>query len=309
MENLNIVEHFHKELELIGCKGRILSAKHITDVQRDIQGYRDKQLLDPVFYEEYKNFFESEAKVDFEVNSLFIISRPDPPTKVKFHWNKKELVLLVPPTYLHGLEITNQFKDFLNNILSPMGYTAAYARLPVKSLAVHSGLAQYGKNNITYVEGMGSFHRLTVFYSDFPYDQEQWYELRRMEICEKCSACVLNCPTNAIPTDRFLLRAERCLTYHNEHPPDTPFPEWIDPTWHNCLIGCLHCQNVCPANKKVKDWFRLGPEFSEQETKMILSGKTLDQLPKLTSNKLEIHDLTEYIELFPRNISVFLKRD
>lgn len=308
MEN-NIVEQFHKGLETKGCKGQILSAKHIIDVKREVQGHRKKKLLDPNFYEEYKIFFESELNVDFKVNCLFIIALPDPPTKVTFHWNTKELVLIVPPTYLHGLEITNQFKSFLNNILSPAGYTAAHARLPVKSLAVHSGLAYYGKNNITYVEGMGSFHRLSVFYSDFPYDQEQWHELRMMDMCEKCSACVLNCPTGAIPTDRFLLRAERCITYHNEHPPDIPFPEWIDPNWHNCLVGCLHCQKVCPANKKVKDWFKKGPEFSEQETKMILDGKTVDKFPELTVKKLEKHDLIEYIELFPRNISVFLNRD
>ena len=135
--------------------------------------------------------------------------------------------------------------------MEPSGFKVTYTRLPQKTLAVHCGLAEYGRNNITYVLGMGSFHRLTTLYSDFPFEQDNWQELRMMDMCKEYSACVRTCPTGPISTDRFLLCAKRCINFHNEHPGSIPFPEWIDSTWHDCLIDCLHCQKVYLQIKKL----------------------------------------------------------
>jgi len=95
-------------------------------------------------------------------------------------------------------------------------------------------------------------------------------------------------PTHLVvaATDRFLVHIERCLTFHNEHPADVPFPEWIDPSWHNCLVGCMVCQKVCPANKKVLNWIEPGPIFSEDETKLLVKGTILDDLPSDTKKKI-----------------------
>ena len=308
INNNKVIQNFHKSLELKGYKGKIVSAEHIPDLRKDVQKHREQNLLDPEFYEEYKSYFEFEPEVDFpQTRSLFIISNPVPQFEAVFHWNNKEISLLIPPTYLYGLRIINQMIEFLSEILEPSGYKVAYARLPQKTLAVHCGLAEYGRNNITYVPGMGSFHRLTTLYSDFPIDEDNWQELRMMDMCKECSACTGKCPTGAIPTDRFLLRVERCLTYHNEHPPETPFPDWIDPAWHNCLVGCLHCQKVCPANKKVMNWTEKGPEFSEEETKLILDGVSFDDLHKETKEKIEKYDLVNYFEVLSRNLTPFFK--
>jgi len=302
----NIVQKFYNGLDTRGFKGKIVSAKHIPDLRQDVKNHHEAKLLDPEFYEEYKSYFEFEPNVDFpKIKSLFIISLPQPQFEAIFNWNKKVISLLIPPTYLYSRKVIDQMLEFLNEILKPEGYNAAYAMLPQKTLAVHSGLAEYGRNNITYVPGMGSFHRLTTLYSDFPTEEDNWQELRMMDMCKECSACTSKCPTGAIPTDRFLLRAERCITYHNEHPRNIPFPEWMDPTWHNCLVGCLHCQKVCPANKKVINWIESGPEFSEEETKLILKGQKLDQLPIETKKKIEQYDLVNYYEVLPRNLSPF----
>ncbi|MEE9378294.1 MAG: hypothetical protein V3V33_09695 [Candidatus Lokiarchaeia archaeon] len=80
--------------------------------------------------------------------------------------------MLIPPTYLYGLKVINEMIEFLTEILKPGEYNVAYARLPQKTLAVRSGLAEYGRNNITYIPGMGSFHRLTTLYSDFPTEED-----------------------------------------------------------------------------------------------------------------------------------------
>ena len=302
------LEKFYLELESKGYKGKIVHAKHIPDLRNDIKKHHEKNLIYPELYKEYKAYFEFEPDVDFaQINSLFVITIPQPQFKAIFHWNNKETSLPIPPTYLYGREIIDQMKEFLIELLKPEGYNVAYAVLPQKTLAVRSGLAEYGRNNITYVPGMGSFHRLTAFYSDFPIEEDNWQELRMMDMCKECSACVRKCPTGAIPTDRFLLRAGRCLTYHNEQPGNVPFPEWLDSSWHNCLVGCLHCQRVCPANKNVFTWIEKGPEFSEEETKMFLDGKNIEQLPEDTVKKIKDYDLINYLEVFPRNLSVFLK--
>jgi len=309
MNENNVIQNFYEKLDAKGYKGKIVSAKYIPDLQNSVKKFKDQRLLDPDFYEEYKKYFDFEPKTGFgEVKSLFMVAMPQPQYEIVFNWKNKEVPLKIPPTYLHGRALINETKAFLTDLLKPSGHSVEFARLPQKTLAIRAGLAEYGRNNITYIRGLGSFHRLFTFYSDFPYEQDGWQELRMMDLCKECSACVRKCPTGAIPEDRFLLRAERCLTFHNEHPVDVPFPDWIDPSWHNCLVGCLHCQKVCPANEKVIKWTEPGPTFSEEETKLLLSGTAVENLPEETRNKVEEHGLGYYLSVYPRNLGVILER-
>jgi len=306
LNNEELSQNFYNYLENNEYKGKIVSAKYIPYLQNRFKEFQEQKLLDIEFYEEFKTYFEFQPDVDFdEINSLFVMAIPQPQYEAIFHWKNRKISLLIPPMYLYGLKVINQMNDVLSKLLNPAGYHVTHARLPQKTLAVSCGLATYGRNNITYVKGMGSFHRLSTFYSDFPCDQDSRRELQMMDLCEECSACVRKCPTGAIPTDRFLLRAEKCITYHNEHPGEIPFPDWIDPSWHNCLVGCLHCQKVCPANKQVKDWIEPGPIFNEEETKLLVSEKNIDLLPDETKKKIEDFDLKNYFEVLPRNLKVF----
>lgn len=299
----------YSELESKGYKAKIISTNHIFDLRNDIEKHHEQGLFDPDFYEECYSYFDYEPELDLsEMKSIFIVAVPQPSFKVIFKWQNDYLSLLIPPTYLYGQKVIDDVEEILTKILSPEGYKVVYARIPFKTLAVRSGLAKYGKNNISYVPELGSFYRLAGFYSDFPITEDNWYDLHMMDLCENCVACSNNCPTEAIASDRFLLHGERCITFHNEHEGDIPFPEWLDSSWHNCLVGCLHCQKICPANKKVINWIEQGPEFTEEETKMFLDGKNIEQIPKDTVRKLKEYDLVEYLELFPRNLSVFLNK-
>ncbi|MFX1572742.1 MAG: 4Fe-4S double cluster binding domain-containing protein [Promethearchaeota archaeon] len=304
-----ILKNFQNSLAEKNYKGLVISAKHIRDLHNDIEKHNKKELFDPLFYYECLSYFEFEPVLNLpEKYSLFIVAVPQPSFKVNFIWKNENVPLLIPPTYLYGQKVIDEVKEILEGILHPEGYKVVYARIPFKTLAVRSGLAKYGRNNITYISEMGSFYRLAAFYSDFPIEKDSWQELKMMELCENCSACINNCPTQAISSERFLLHAERCITFHNEHPRDIPFPKWLDSSWHNCLVGCLHCQRVCPANKKVFKWIEQGPIFSEEETKEILEGNVFEQISGETAKKLANFDLNEFLELFPRNLSVFLKK-
>jgi epoxyqueuosine reductase len=83
----------------------------------------------------------------------------------------------------------------------------------------------------------------------------------------------------------------------------------MDSAWHNCLVGCLHCQRVCPENRTVWPWIEEGAQFSQEETVMFLEGTAFDQLPADTAEKLERLDLDGFVELFPRNLRVLLYQE
>lgn len=120
-------------------------------------------------------------------------------------------------------------------------------------------------------------------------------------------ACLRNCPTGAISTDRFLLHAERCITFYNERSGD--FPGWIEPRWHNCLVGCLHCQSVCPENKDFLDWIEEKEEFSEEETTLLLEVKKSRRFPSSLLTKLVQLELVDYADFLPRNLRVLFNKE
>jgi len=155
---------------------------------------------------------------------------------------------------------------------------------------------------------MGSFLQLVAIYSDMPCEEDSWQEAAMMQTCEACELCRRACPTGAIPSDRFLLRAERCITYHNEKRGDVPFPNWMDVSWHNCLEGCMRCQRACPLNKQFLGWIGEEAVFSEKETVLLLEGESRDKLPRETIRKLELLDILDDLNILPRNLSVFFRQ-
>jgi epoxyqueuosine reductase len=251
-----MAEELFSQLEERGYKGRMVSIQHLGDLQGEIEGHHRQGLFDEEFYQTWITRFAFSPPDSLPgARSLIVVAIPQPQVRVVFTWNAETRPLIIPPTYVGYEETNKQVEDLLAGILGAEGYRVAQATLPIKLLAVRSGLGAYGKNNICYVPGMGSFHQLAAFYSDLPCQEDNWQELQMMESCHKCSACLRNCPTGAGPStglrtgpstglrtgtpERFLLRAERCITFHNERGGDFPFPAWLDPSWHNCLIGCL----------------------------------------------------------------------
>jgi epoxyqueuosine reductase len=93
--------------------------------------------------------------------------------------------------------------------------------------------------------------------------------------------------------------------FHNEKPADRPFPGWLDPKSHNCLIGCLPCQLVCPENRPFTDWFEGDESFTEEETALIMEGASIDRFSEATVKKLERLELLEPLATLPRNLGVF----
>lgn len=291
------------ELEKQGFRARIVPIGCLEDLGQEIHRHRQSGLFDKEFYKKYLKPFKFKPSQELSnAQSIIIVASPQPQLRVPFGWKGKSYPLLIPPTYLHASD--RHVQKILKNILAPQGYRLAKAKLPLKLLAVRSGLGFYGKNNICYVPGIGSFHRLVAFHSDYPCAENTWGDLKMMKACLKCKACLRSCPTKAISDERFLVRAELCLTYLNEG--KKGFPDWINPSWHHCLVGCMACQKFCPQDKDLLGWVEEKEGFSEEETELLLQGKEWKKLLPQTRKKLSQLDIIEYYDILPRNLRLLL---
>jgi len=270
----------------------------LTNWQIDKQ-FVKKSILNYINFSVTKNYPTAQ--------SLIIIATPSPEIELIFNHDDEIHNLNIPPHYSDRLKVTGNIKNITSQIFNTNGYQTFPVVLPKKLLAVRCGLAKYGKNNISYVSGMGSYHRLTVFASDLPCDEDSWQNLQLLERCSKCKACQNNCPTAAIVADHFLIKAERCITYANEQL--EPFPKWIDSKSHNSIIGCMRCQSICPENKKYKSSVINKDKFSETETGLILKVFPFEKLPEKLQLKLSKLSLKRYYEHLSRNIKVLIENE
>jgi epoxyqueuosine reductase len=303
MKANNITQTIAEQLKKQGWTGKIISSEHIRDLQKEIEGHHQNGRLDQELYDGYLDRFDFNISENFnDVRSLIIVSAPQPHVRVSFTWQDQTYPAVVPSTY--RLNTDHQIKEMLERLLKPAGFLVEETRQPDKLIAVCSGLARYGKNNITYVPGMGSLHRLVVFVSDLPCVEDHWGEAKTLKTCDGCTACMDACPSGAIVPDRFLIHAERCITFHNER--QEAFPKWLDPSWHNCLVGCLYCQNVCPMNQKFSKRILDGDTFDEYETTLVLESTRKDDIPSKTVAKLETQGLMAYLDVLGRNLKALI---
>lgn len=293
-----------------GFPARIVSIRHLADLRDAIEARHQEGSLDEEFYRERLTSFQFCPPDDLPgARSLIVLAYRDPLVRFTFRWKGQPVVVSVPPTYLHAVQKEKQIESLLAEELARTGHRLAPALLPEKLLSVRCGLAAYGRNNITFVEGMGSYQRPVVFYSDLPCEDDEWSEPRAMELCGRCTACARACPTGAISGDRFLLHAERCITFWNEKRPAVSFPTWMDPAWHNCLVGCMLCQTACPENRGLLVQAGSEVEFSEEETGLLLEETEPERLAPALVAKLRATDLLATVDSFPRNLGVLLRRD
>ena len=186
-----------------------------------------------------------------EARSVVVAATPRPLTRATLSVGGAEREIVVPPHYAGYHTVPDGLTEALAAALAATGHTAARFEPPLKTLAACAGLARYGRNNIAYVAGLGSYLMLAACATDAPPPADSaWDEPRQLDRCERCSACLRACPSGAIRADRFLLQTDRCLTTVNED--EAPFPDWVDPAWHHCAVGCLRCQQSCPENAGVE---------------------------------------------------------
>jgi epoxyqueuosine reductase len=201
-------------------------------------------------------------------------------------------------------------QDLAANVL-PGQYRLEILPAPLKAVAARLGLVTYGLNNITYTPRFGSYHQLIGLLTDaelVPAGDWRPVPPKTLAECESCEACRGACPTGAIGEDRFLLHAERCLTLHTEAA--GAWPEWLTPSVHHCLVGCMYCQEDCPANAGLLRTESTGVMFSAEETATLLAddGTPGDALDGGIRAKLEKLELEDYAPMLGRNLRALMQQ-
>jgi epoxyqueuosine reductase len=294
-------------LAISGAIGKLVPISRVADLEENIAALHENHLLADEFnLQEFAQFnFTPPAEIA-DAKSMLVLAYPHFPTLFHFQHKGSEKTFAVPPTYLKGRQADDYHIAAVADYCRKNGFHLERAIIPKKLSAVCSGLGEYGRNNIVYLKGLGSYARLAAYFSDLPCGEDKWHEVTAMARCTDCQACRKACPSGAIGEDRFLLHAERCLTWWNEKPTEVPFPGWIQPAWHNCLVGCLLCQRICPEDKPYINLINEGPSFNEAETEMMLQGLPMNDLPLLLQEKLTHSGLVDYYD--PRNFRAILTR-
>jgi len=305
MNAMSVGTLISQKLRAFGLRHRIISYDHVEEIRQEFETKISNGTINAEVHRRYLADINFKLPADLSsARSVIIVAALQPKREILFTVDGRTLSGFIPSTYDH--EVDSMITRILNNALSHGPYKISRARLPLKLLAVRSGLAKYGRNNVAYIDGAGSYCRLLAFYSDLPCIDDVWQEPQMLDQCIDCTACAKRCPTGAINGDRFAVHAERCLSFFNET--SDAIPDWVDPDWHHCLIGCTRCIECCPANKETKTWISTRCEFTREETAAILGAAGDTSFRPDIKVLLQRTNLEEGLELLPRNLSLLVNR-
>ena len=235
-----------------------------------------------------------------------------PPVRVTLKTGREIRRTFLPAEYFKpGFVMESLIGDLRRSgLVSENAVVEEAGALPLKALAVGCGLAEYGRNNLAYIRGMGSFHRLYAFVTNQPKMDGQWRFPPIMDKCQGCDLCARACPSQAIALDHFLLHAGRCLTLYNEQPGE--FPEWMPESGHNALMGCMRCQWVCPANRPYLLNLDHLTTLDDEDLHELFSTERSALLPERLRKKLHRNGVTEgsdEISVWVRNLNALKAAD
>ncbi|RDE13814.1 MAG: hypothetical protein C4K47_05710 [Candidatus Thorarchaeota archaeon] len=281
---------------------RTVSVKHLCELQHHIDILRRDGLLSN--NETFRSYIDGKrfAVPESFPDACFVIIMAvfAPLALVGFHYKGKRFELMLPPNYYDDGISQEQLQNMVSNrIIREQGHRIERAsrNLLVKTLAARSGLGKYGRNNLCYVDGMGSLLTLHAFFTDYAFEHDDWTDMRMMDACKKCRICMKECPNGCITEQKFVINVDKCLPLYNEV--EGQFPEWMPASAHNALMGCMRCQLKCPANRDALKSSVRFEDITEEETAAILEGTVDERLLRSLSEKLRGFSPTTSLGEFP----------
>ena len=178
--------------------------------------------------------------------------------------------------------------EYMQTILGDFKYRVCVDTSPImeKKWAMRSGIGWIGKHTNLITRDYGSWLFLGEIIIDKKIESDQFYN---EDLCGTCTACIDECPTDAI-VEPYVLDSNKCISYLTiEHRGEIP----ADKTdkMDNWIYGCDICQEVCPWNikfetktndshfyprdqikkkNKIKDW-----EINQEEFNQIFKKSTV----------------------------------
>ncbi len=160
--------------------------------------------------------------------------------------------------------IKEKLKELLHFIQTEIGEVSGRAFVdsaPVldKAWAAKSGLGWMGKNTNLITQKVGSFY----FISELIVDVELEYDAPTTDHCGSCTACIDECPTEAIVAP-YVVDGSKCISYFTIELKEN-IPTEMKGKLDDWMFGCDVCQDVCPWNRFSKPHneplFQANPEL------------------------------------------------
>lgn len=194
--------------------------------------------------------------------------------------------------YAYGMDYHFVIKDklkelfaFIHEEIGEVGGRMFVDSAPVmdKAWAKRSGLGWMGKNTNIIHPKNGSF----FFIAELILDLELEYDGPMKDYCGTCTACIDECPTEAI-VEPYVVDGSKCISYLTIELKDEILPNDFKGKMDNWMFGCDVCQDVCPWNRFSKPHNEA--KFNPHENLLHMS-------------KADWHDLTEEVfrELFRKS--------
>ncbi len=289
-----------------GMRAAVVDINSLTNARERLSRLAEERSLDGGFVQRsLSRFTYLEKTLVSRPRAVIMLAIPRPAHLISFQFEDGERKLFLPPTYGN---YSGVYERCMSQLRADFGLSIEEIELasaPFKSLAAMSGLIRYGRNNLGYIPGWGSFFQLMALVSSTPPDDQSelpQIDNRMLDRCRQCRACVKACPTGAITEARFLLHAERCYTMFSELP--DPIPESMPVPTPRCIVGCMRCQEVCPENKGLLKYEHTGIVVSRLETDVMLKDphEIEDGSWKSIEDKFAALGVSEDVRLFARNI-------
>ena len=294
-----------------GYRAAVESVSLLEEVRNGLRKRREAGEIEAGFYRDNLDIFTYLGGVPLEnPRSVILVAVPLPAYVLAFTVGDKRIETILPPTYVRYRKTFAEVRDNLAATLLGSGFRVELLNAPLKALANRLGLLSYGRNNVGYIDGLGSYFQLVGLVSDLPFEEKKMPPRPAEKLlprCEKCRICAAACPTGAIEKERILLHAEKCYTLFSESP--NPIPENLNPPSPKCIIGCLRCQELCPENKGLLRHESASVSFDAEETEAFLGmkpeadGRALDRVQA----KFKELGLSEGLPVFRRNLERLLR--
>ncbi|MBK22255.1 MAG: tRNA epoxyqueuosine(34) reductase QueG [Flavobacteriales bacterium] len=197
----------------------------------------------------------------------------------------------------------NQLLEFINHEIGEVSGRGFVDSAPVldKAWAKKSGLGWVGKNGNLINKKSGSF----FFIAELIIDLELPSDGPVTDHCGTCTACIDECPTEAI-VEPMVVDGSKCISYYTIELKES-IPESVNGKFDNWMFGCDICQDICPWNRLSKPHNE--PLFNPHPDLLSMTQKDWDHINQESFSKLFSKSAVKRTKLtgLKRNIA-FLKK-
>ena len=197
-----------------GYRAAVGSVSLLEVVRNGARKRHEAGEIEAGFYRDNLDIFTYLGGVPLEnPRSVILVAVPLPAYVLAFTVGDKRIETILPPTYVRYRKTFAEVRDNLAATLLGSGFRVELLNAPLKALANRLGLLFYGRNNVGYIDGLGSYFQLVGLVSDLPFDEESPQPRPAEKLlprCRECRICAAACPTGAIDRERILLHAEKC---------------------------------------------------------------------------------------------------